>query len=137
MAERTLAAEALASSARRANPRWRRLRRSPSAWIGGLLVAAVVLMAALAPLIADRPPDQQNLRTRLRPPSAEQPFGTDEFGRSMLSRTVHGARISLLTGVAPVVVALAIGALIGLLAGFIGGRLDALLMRLMDVLLAF
>lgn len=139
MAEAQIAPDAMAidRSRHRTDPRWRRLRRSPSAWIGGLLVVFVVLLAALAPLIADRPPDQQNLRARLRPPSAEQPFGTDEFGRSMLSRTVYGARISLLTGIAPVAMSLALGALIGLLAGFLGGRVDAVLMRLMDVLLAF
>lgn len=134
MAEATASAVA---TRQRISPGLRRLLRSPSAWIGGGLVLLMVLVAVFAPLIADRSPDQQNLRTRLRPPSAEQPFGTDEFGRSMLARTVYGARISLLTGLVPVVVALTIGALIGLLAGFSGGRVDALLMRLMDVLLAF
>jgi len=114
-----------------------RLLRSPGAWVGALLVATITIVAIFAPLLSDRPPAQQNLRTRLEPPSAEQPFGTDEFGRSVMARTFHGARISLLTGLIPVLVSLSVGSLIGLTAGFFGGRLDALLMRFMDILLAF
>ena len=115
----------------------RRFRRHPGAWIGSFIVITLLLVAAFAPLLADRPPTQQDLRARLRPPSAEQPFGTDEFGRSMLSRVLHGARLSLLTGLLPVAAALVVGSTIGLVAGFFRGRLDALLMRAMDVLLAF
>lgn len=122
---------------RKPNPGLRRLMRSPSAWVGALLVLLITGVAIFAPVLSDRPPAQQNLRTRLEPPSAEQPFGTDEFGRSVMARTFHGARISLLTGLIPVLVSLSVGALIGLAAGFFGGRLDALLMRFMDVLLAF
>ena len=118
-------------------PGMRRFRRHPGAWIGSFIVIALVLVAAFAPLLADRPPTQQDLRARLRPPSAEQPFGTDEFGRSMLSRVLHGARLSLLTGLLPVAAALVVGSTIGLVAGFFRGRLDAVLMRAMDVLLAF
>ncbi len=119
------------------SPGMRRFRRHPGAWIGSGIVLALLFVAAFAPLIADRPPTQQNLRQRLQPPSAEQPFGTDEFGRSMLSRVLHGARLSLLTGLLPVAAALVIGSTIGLVAGFFRGRLDAVLMRFMDVLLAF
>lgn len=97
----------------------------------------LVLVAAFAPHLADRPPNQQNLRARLQPPSVEQPFGTDEFGRSVYSRVLHGARLSLLTGLVPVALALALGSAIGLVAGYFRGRLDAMLMRAMDVLLAF
>src|SRR5690606_6626262 len=81
--------------------------------------------------------DAQNLRARLRPPSAEHWFGTDEFGRDILSRVIFGARISLFTGLVPVFTASVVGTLVGLVAGFYRGRVDAVLMRLMDVLLAF
>jgi len=73
---------------------------------------------------------------RLEPPSLAHPFGTDEFGRSLLARVIHGARISLLTGLVPVAVAGTVGTTIGLLAGFYRGRVDTVLMRAMDVLLA-
>jgi peptide/nickel transport system permease protein len=118
-------------------PATRRFRRNPGAWVGLVVVLSLVGLAAFAPLIADRPPDQQNLRVRLQPPSAEQPFGTDEFGRSVFARVAFGARVSLLTGVVPVVLALLVGSAVGLVAGYFRGRVDGLLMRAMDVLLAF
>ena len=118
-------------------PATRRFRRNPGAWVGLAIVLGLVALAVFAPWIADRPPDQQNLRMRLRPPSLEHPFGTDEFGRSVLARVAFGARVSLLTGVVPVALALLLGSAIGLVAGFFRGRLDGVLMRVMDVLLAF
>ena len=119
------------------SPAVRRFFRNRMAVLGLVLVAALVLIALLAPYIADAPPARQNLRGRLLPPSAENWFGTDEFGRSVFSRVVYGARVSLLTGTIPVLVAGTIGTLLGLLAGFYRGWLDSVLMRVMDVLLAF
>ena len=118
-------------------PATRRFRRNPGAWVGLAIVVGLVALAVFAPWIADRPPDAQNLRLRLRPPSLEHPFGTDEFGRSVLARVAYGARVSLLTGIVPVALALLLGSAIGLIAGFFRGRLDGALMRVMDVLLAF
>lgn len=118
-------------------PATRRFRRHPGSWVGGGVVLLLVLVAVFAPQLADRSPNQQNLRARLQPPSVEQPFGTDEFGRSVMSRVLHGARLSLFTGLVPVALALAVGSTIGLVAGYFRGRLDAWLMRAMDVLLAF
>jgi peptide/nickel transport system permease protein len=115
----------------------RRFRRHPGSWVGGTIVVVLVLVALFAPYLADRPPNAQNLRVRLQPPSLEHPFGTDEFGRSVYSRVLHGTRVSLLTGLVPVLVALTIGSTIGLVAGYVRGRLDGVLMRIMDVLLAF
>jgi len=115
----------------------RRFFRNRMAVLGLVLVVVLVLLALLAPYIADAPPARQNLRGRLLPPSAENWFGTDEFGRSVFSRVVYGARVSLLTGTIPVLVAGTIGTLLGLLAGFYRGWLDSVLMRIMDVLLAF
>lgn len=115
----------------------RRFRRNRGAMLGAVLVLLLVAAAVFAPWLADRPPAQQDLRARLQPPSLTHPFGTDEFGRSLYARVLHGARVSLLTGLIPVVAALIVGSTVGLVAGYAGGRLDALLMRAMDVLLAF
>jgi len=119
------------------SPAVRRFRRNRGALLGGALVLLLVVAAIFAPVLADRPPAQQDLRARLQPPSATHVFGTDEFGRSLYSRVLHGARVSLLTGLIPVVLALLTGSLLGLSAGYFGGRVDALIMRVMDVLLAF
>jgi len=105
--------------------------------VGLALVLVLVAVALFAPWLSPIEPDRQNLRMRLEPPSLAHPFGTDEFGRSLLARVIHGARISLLTGLVPVAVAGTIGTTIGLLAGFYRGRVDTVLMRAMDVLLAF
>ena len=118
-------------------PALRRFRRSGASVLGCLIVLGLVLAAVLAPLLADRPPDAQSLRDRLEPPSLANPFGTDEFGRSVYSRVLHGARLSLVTGLVPVVTALILGTLVGLVTGYFRGWLDAALMRVMDVLLAF
>jgi peptide/nickel transport system permease protein len=119
------------------SPPMRRFRRNRGALLGAALVAVLVGAAVFAPWLADRGPSQQDLRARLQPPSLSQPFGTDEFGRSLYSRVLHGARVSLLTGLIPVVAALVVGSTLGLLAGFFGGRLESAIMRVMDVLLAF
>lgn len=108
-----------------------------TSWIGLGLFAAVCLLALLAPWIAPHDPLDQNILERLQPPSAEFWFGTDAFGRDILSRILHGARISLVIGLVSISVALVIGTAIGLLAGYFGGRTDIVVMQTMDVLLAF
>ncbi len=118
-------------------PAARRFRRNRGAVVGLVLVVALVLIAVLAPTLAPFAPDAQDLRARLRPPSTAHPFGTDEFGRDILSRVLYGARISLFTGLVPVVSGLLVGTTIGLLGGYYRGWLDDVLMRVMDVLLAF
>lgn len=115
----------------------RRLRRNPGALVGLFLLLAVVALALLAPVIAPEPENAQNWINRLKPPSLEHPLGTDEFGRSVLTRVLYGGRVSLLSGFIPVLIGLSLGTLLGLLAGYFGGYLDALFMRLMDILLAF
>ncbi len=119
------------------SPPLRRFFRNRMAVIGLVIIVVLVLVAVFAPVIAPVPPAQQNLRARLQPPSAEHWFGTDEYGRSVFSRVVYGARVSLLTGTIPVLAAGLIGTLLGLLAGYYRGWLDNVLMRIMDVLLAF
>ncbi len=119
------------------SPPVRRFFRNRMAVFGLVLVLLLILVAVFAPYLADQPPARQNLRARLQPPSAEHWFGTDEFGRSVFSRVVYGARVSLLTGTIPVAVAGIIGTLLGLVSGYYRGWLDSVLMRIMDVLLAF
>jgi len=118
-------------------PSLRRFWRNRAAVAGLVVVVVLVAVAVAAPLLAPYAPEAQNLRERLRPPSGAHWFGTDEFGRDVLSRVLYGARISLLTGLVPVLSGLLVGTAIGLVAGYYGGRLDNLLMRVMDVLLAF
>lgn len=119
------------------NMLWKRLRKNHLAVIGGGLLAVFLVMALFAPLLAPYDPLAQDLYNRLKPPSLDHPFGTDDFGRDILSRVIYGSRISLRIGVVAVVIALALGTAIGLVAGYWGGVLDQLLMRLMDLLLAF
>jgi len=119
---------------------WRVMRRNALTFTGFVLVAALVLMALLAPVLAPYPgdafsdvhPDQQLLR-----PSWQHPLGTDELGRDMLSRILFGARISLGVGVIAIGLALLIGVPLGLIAGFAGGFLDELIMRVTDIFLSF
>jgi peptide/nickel transport system permease protein len=104
---------------------------------GTVVIAAFILMAVFAPLIAPYDPLRQNLTEKFAGPSASHPFGQDELGRDILSRVIYGARISLTAGLAAVAIATTAGTLIGMIAGYFGGWLDSVLMRLMDVLLAF
>lgn len=116
---------------------WRRLRKNRLAVIGGVLLLGFVVTAILAPLLSPYDPLAQDLYNRLLPPSIDHPFGTDDFGRDILSRVIYGSRVSLRIGVVAVVIALALGTGIGLVAGYAGGVLDQVLMRFMDLLLAF
>lgn len=103
-------------------------------------IATLLLLSAgslLAPLLAPHHPLRQNLEQDLIPYSSDHPLGTDKLGRDILSRTLHGGRISLLAGVATVTLSLAIGFMVGSLSGYFGGWLDQLLMRLVDILMAF
>ncbi|MBI4575903.1 MAG: ABC transporter permease [Planctomycetes bacterium] len=116
----------------------RRLGRMPSAWAGGLLVGCFLAVAAAAPALAPHDPVRGDERERLTPPGVGgHPLGTDALGNDVYSRVLHGARTSLAIGLASVALAAAVGIPLGAVAGYAGGRLDALLMRGVDVLLAF
>jgi peptide/nickel transport system permease protein len=108
-----------------------------TAQIGTAIFLVIILLAILAPWIAPFDPNQQDIASRLLPPDMHHWFGTDDFGRDTLSRLLIGARYSLLIGLFSSLLAVAIGTLIGLVAGFYGGRLDIVAMQVMDVLLAF
>ncbi|HVE48770.1 MAG TPA: ABC transporter permease [Casimicrobiaceae bacterium] len=115
----------------------RAFNTNKTSWIGLVVFLLVVLAAILAPFIAPHDPVEQDVLQRLKPPSDAHPIGTDGFGRDILSRLVYGARISLVIGIASTFIALIIGSVIGILAGWYGGRFDALVMQAMDILLAF
>ena len=106
-------------------------------YIGASLLIVLAASWLLAPLLAPHDPLQQSLDKDLLAYSSDHPFGTDKLGRDILSRTIYGGRISLLTGVATVVISLVIGVAAGSLSGYLGGWLDLLLMRVVDILLAF
>ncbi|WP_026257292.1 ABC transporter permease [Actinopolymorpha alba] len=114
----------------------RRFLRRPMAVIGLVLVAAFVLLALVGPLVSGDPL-AQDFGARLAPPSAHHLLGTDDLGRDVFARIAHGARVSLLAGVASTALAVVVGVPIGLGAGYFRGWLDSAIMRLNDVLLAF
>jgi peptide/nickel transport system permease protein len=112
-------------------------RRDPGVLAGALIVGAFVLLALAADWLPLRSPLEMAPQARMAGPSWERPFGADAFGRDLLSRTVHGARLSLRVAAASVAIAAAAGSLLGLLSGYAGGRLDQAIMRAMDVFFSF
>jgi peptide/nickel transport system permease protein len=124
--------------------RWRWLTTTVAAfnanktsWLGLVIFAVVVLLAVLAPWIAPHDPVEQNVMAKLKGPFDTYYLGTDYYGRDILSRLLYGARISLVIGIASTVLALVIGSVIGIVAGWRGGRFDIIIMQTMDMLLAF
>jgi peptide/nickel transport system permease protein len=115
----------------------RLLSRNPSAVAGFVIIATMVLVAFTAPYIAPYDPIKISLRERLSSPSIVHIFGTDEMGRDILSRVMHGARISLRIGVLVIAIAGGLGAVIGAVAGYLGKHADNIIMRVMDVILSF
>jgi oligopeptide transport system permease protein len=113
---------------------WRRLRRNRLAMLGGTVLLAMGLVAALTPWLAPHPYARTDLAYGPRPPSWAHPFGTDELGRDLLTRVMWGARVSLGVGVLATLVSLTIGVSYGALAGYLGGRVDHWMMRGVDVL---
>jgi peptide/nickel transport system permease protein len=114
----------------------RRLLRRPSAAVGLAVIVIVVAMALLAPVIAPYDPLAASWTAVRKAPSGAHWFGTDEIGRDVLSRVIFGARASLLAGIVSVLMSLSIGVPVGLLAGYAGGKVDMLIARLTDALLA-
>ena len=114
-----------------------RLRRSVVIFAGSAVLLVVVVVALLAPVIASYNPIANSLVDRLNPPSRAHLFGTDDFGRDVFSRVVWGARVSLLVAAVIVSVAALGGGAVGLVSGYLGGRLDQAVMRMVDMMLAF
>ncbi|MBA3415147.1 MAG: ABC transporter permease [Chloroflexia bacterium] len=129
---------ALGRAGRPERPWWRPSAqwKNPIGLVGAAIVALTILVAIAAPLLAPYDPDAQDAE-RLLPPSGTHLMGTDELGRDTFSRIVFGARVSLQVGVVAVAIALVAGTALGIAAGFFGGRLDAWLMRGVDIMFAF
>lgn len=117
---------------------WLQYKKNKLAMFGLALFLALVLVAVTSGLYLDYDTQviEQHMKERLQPPSSEHWFGTDQYGRDMFARVVWGTRISLFVGVFTVAIALTVGSLFGALAGYYGGRVDNVLMRIMDVFLA-
>lgn len=126
---------AVASMAWRATGRAFRMNATTS--IGAVALLVIVLSALLAPWIAPYDPLEQNILESLQPSSALHWLGTDYYGRDTLSRILYGARLSLLIGLLSILLAVVVGTLIGLVSGYFGGKLDIVIMQVMDVILAF
>jgi ABC-type dipeptide/oligopeptide/nickel transport system permease subunit len=143
----TLPREAVAYSASApASPgsrAWRRFALNPASLVGSLILLVVVSAALAAPWVAPHDPAKQSLLRRFTPPvwqtggNPTYPLGTDQVGRDVLSRIVHGARISLLVGISAVIVSVVVGVTAGLVSGFVGGKIDTVIGTVVDVTLSF
>ncbi len=116
---------------------WLAFSHNRLAWVGLVLLGLIISVAVLAPWLAPHDPLEQNIAVRLEPPSAEYWLGTDTYGRDVLSRLIHGARVSLFVGFAAILIAMVVGTTIGVIAGYVGGLFDQLVMGVLDVMLAF
>ena len=116
---------------------WQRATRSGGLAIGLVLALAMVLVALAAPWLAPYDPNAQDVLLKLEPPSAAHPFGTDDFGRDVLSRVIYGSRISLFVGAIATLAGVLAGTLIGVVSGYFGGLVDRTITALTDVLLSF
>ena len=117
---------------------WSFSRRKPLGALGAVIIALAVLMALLAPLIAPNDPEGVGIAKKFSPPGTEgAPLGTDHIGRDILSRLIHGARISMYVGIMTVIIGITIGTLIGIGSAYWGGLFDIIVQRLVDALMGF
>jgi peptide/nickel transport system permease protein len=116
---------------------WRRFAANPPALVAAAILLVIVLAAIFAPWVAPEDPTVQNLARQGMPPGSEVLLGADQLGRDVLSRLIYGARIAVEVGVISIAIAVIVGTAIGTIAGYFGGWLDDVVMRVMDVLLAF
>jgi peptide/nickel transport system permease protein len=116
---------------------WRSFRKNKLALIGSIIVIFFILLAVFAPVIAPQGINEQMLSKRLQAPSSEHWFGTDDFGRDIFSRVIYGARISLWVGFLAVMGSIVVGCLLGVVAGYYGKWVDAIISRVFDIMLAF
>ncbi|PYN80490.1 MAG: peptide ABC transporter permease [Candidatus Rokuibacteriota bacterium] len=116
---------------------WRAFRRNRLALIGGVIVVCLAVLALLAPVLSPWDPNRPDVKKILDGPSKPHPLGTDQLGRDVLSRMLYGSRVSLAVGFVSVGIATLIGIVLGSLAGYHGGTIDAMVMRLVDLMLVF
>lgn len=127
----------LSAAAKPKHRAWERFKANRLAFISLWIMAVLIVLAVFAPIIAVHDPAEQDLMSRLKPPSAEHWFGTDDLGRDLFSRVLYGARVSLSVAIFSVILNLLIGITVGSLAGYYGGKIDSFLMRIVDILLSF
>lgn len=116
---------------------WRRFKKNRLALLGLIMLTFFVLAAIFAPFLTPHDPNRADFLSRNQGPSWEHPFGTDDMGRDILTRTLYGGRISLSVGIVAVTISMGIGLITGALAGYFGGIVDTIIMRLADVFLSF
>jgi peptide/nickel transport system permease protein len=116
---------------------WLRFKKNPLSVVGLMIIITLAIIAMLAPVISPYEPTKIDVYNVLSPPSKEHPFGTDELGRDLLSRMIWGSRVSLKVGFVAVGIAITIGTILGSIAGYYGGKIDAIVMRFVDIMLAF
>jgi peptide/nickel transport system permease protein len=116
---------------------WRSFKKNKMALVGTGIVLFFILLAVFAPVIAPYEINDQNLSMRLKAPSSEHVFGTDDFGRDIFSRVIYGARISLWVGFFSVLGSVIVGSLLGIIAGYYGRWIDGMISRIFDIMLAF
>jgi len=116
---------------------WQRFKRNKLALSGGILILVLAFIALFAPWIAPQNPLEQDILSRLAPPSGQHFLGTDDLGRDLFSRVIYGTRISISVGFVAMGIAILIGTILGLTAGFFGGWVDSLIMRIVDIMLCF
>jgi peptide/nickel transport system permease protein len=133
--EKTLIEQETKSVETMAAQTWKRFRRHPGAMVGAVVIILMVLTALLAPL-SPYGPEESDIKNRFQAPSQAHPFGTDGLGRDVMTRTLHGGRVSMTVGVMVVLITSIIGISVGTVAGFYGGWLDNILMRIIDAVLS-
>lgn len=116
---------------------WVGFRKSKVAVVGAVIVIFFILLALFGPLVTKEGINEQLMTDRLQPPSSEYWFGTDDFGRDIFSRIIHGARISLSVGFFSVVGSIVVGSFLGIIAGYYGRWIDTIISRIFDIMLAF
>ncbi|MCE7792653.1 ABC transporter permease [Salipaludibacillus sp. CUR1] len=142
MAETTV--NASTQETKRINPQienmktmWRKLKTNRIAMAGGILILFFIVVSIIGPYFTSLDPNAPDVSSRLQGPSSEHWFGTDHHGRDIFTRIIHGMSITLYIGFSSVAIGMVVGVLIGIIAGYYGKRTDAILMRIMDVFLAF
>ncbi len=116
---------------------WKRLRKNKAAVVGGFFIILFVIVAIIGPHVMSQDPTKVDVLNKLQTPSAEHWFGTDNFGRDIFTRIIFGMPLTLKVGFLSVAIGGSVGVVLGIISGYYGGKIDTIIMRLMDVLLAF
>jgi peptide/nickel transport system permease protein len=116
---------------------WKRLSKNKAAVVGGFFILLFIVVSIVGPFLTTKDPTEVMVLNKLQPPSAEFWFGTDNFGRDIFTRIIHGMSLTLKVGFLSVAIGGSIGVIFGIVSGYYGGKIDTIIMRVMDVLLAF